>query len=144
MARMKVLRNFLIATAAAALLLAGWIAIRRNAPPLRLRQAANQVTIDVQTLGEYPTTVSRICLLDVNRSVVWEVAAQSRDVQIRGLVLKVGDNKSLLDADHGTYQVIAPKSANSFVLFRSTRYTIELWGGDSTFSRRSATFILGN
>jgi hypothetical protein len=139
---MRVLRNFLIATAAVALVLFGWIAARRNAPPLRLVQAANEVTVDVQTLGEYPTTVNRIRLLDANRSVVWEVVAQNRDAQLRMLVLKSGKNPSLVEADHGAFRVVAPTGVDSFVLSHGTKYRLELWGGSGVFSRTSATFVL--
>lgn len=68
--KMKLLRSVVIAVGISTLLLAGWMVLRRNAPPLRVSQAANEVTIDVQTLGEYQTTVNRIRLLDVNRAVV--------------------------------------------------------------------------
>jgi hypothetical protein len=38
-------------------------------------QRGNDIVVDVQTLGEYPTTVDRICLSDLNQStVVWEIA----------------------------------------------------------------------
>jgi len=38
-------------------------------------QRGNDIVVDVQTLGEYPTTVDRIRLSDLNQStVVWEIA----------------------------------------------------------------------
>jgi hypothetical protein len=104
---------------------------------------ANQVTFNVQTLGEYPTTVNRIRLLDSNLAIIWEVAAQNGDAQIYRLVLKAGDNSALLDADHGAYRVIEPKTGNRFVLSNGSRYRIELWGRDNVLSRRSIDFVLG-
>jgi hypothetical protein len=141
---MRVLKSFLIATAVVASVFLVWIAVRRNAPPLRLVRAANEVTVDVQTLGEYPTTINRIRLLDANRSVVWEVVAQNRDAQLRMLVLKSGKNPSLVEADHGAYRVVAPTGGDSFVLSHGTKYKLELWGGSGVFSRSSATFVLGS
>jgi hypothetical protein len=140
---MKLLRNALIVSAVAAIGILGWVAIRWNAPPLGLVQAANLASLDVQTLGEYPTTVKRIRLLDVNRAVVWEVLAQGRAAQIRGLALRPGKNPSQVDAEYGTYRVVAPKGADFFILSRGMKYTIEFWGGDSVLSRRSAAFVLG-
>jgi hypothetical protein len=142
--KMKALRNVLILGALTTILMFAWVAVRRNAPPLRLVQAANKVVINAQTLGEYPTTVKRIRVLDMNRSVVWEVAAEGPGAQIRELVLRAGDNQSLADADHGAYRVVEPKYAEFFVLAPGMRYTIELWGNDSAFSRRSASFVLHN
>jgi hypothetical protein len=144
MARMKILKSVVIAIGIAILLLFGWVALRRNAPPLRMIQAANQVTIDVQTLGEYPTTVNRIRLLDMNRSVVWEIAAQGRAAQIRQLALRAGNNQSQVEAEYGAYRVVTPRSEDHFTLSRSMRYTIELWGSGGLLSRSSTTFVLGN
>jgi hypothetical protein len=141
---MRVLRNFLIATAVVALVLLVWIAVRRNAPPLRLVRAANEITVDVQTLGEYPTTVNRIRLLDANRSVVWEVVARSREAQLTLLVLRSGKNQAMVEADHGAYRVVAPIGIDSFNLSPGTKYRLELWGGGGVFNRSSATFVLGN
>jgi hypothetical protein len=46
-------------------------------------QRGNESVVDVQTLGEYPTTVDRICLSDLNQStVVWEIATASGTPQI--------------------------------------------------------------
>jgi hypothetical protein len=141
---MKALKSVAIAMGIAILLLFGWVALRRNAPPLRLIRAADQVTIDVQTLGEYQTTVNRIRLLDMNDSVVWEVAAQGRAAQIRQLRLRAGNNQSQVEAEYGAYRVVTPRSAPFFALSRSMRYTIELWGGGGLLDRSSAEFVLGN
>jgi hypothetical protein len=144
MPKMKILKNVLIATAILTMLLFGWVAIRRNAPPLRMIRGANEVTIDVQTLGEYQTTVNRVRLLDMSRSVVWEIAAQGRDAQIRELVLMAGNNESQVEPEYGAYQVLTPKGADHFILSRGMKYTIELWGSNNVLSRSSATFVLGN
>jgi hypothetical protein len=56
-------------------LLSCWMALRWGAPPLRLVRSGSAIVVDVQILGEYPTTVNRIRLSDLSQSaVVWEVA----------------------------------------------------------------------
>ena len=100
--------------------------------------------VDVQTLGEYPTTVDRIRLSDMKQStIVWELVALNGDAQLHEFTLKAGENPTLPDSDYGKYRVIAPEGADRFVLRRGTKYRIELWGGDTIFARRSATFALG-
>lgn len=120
-----------------------WVVLRWNAPPMHLALRDQEVTIDVATLGEYPTSVNRIRLSDSNNQIVWEAVAQNGDAQIYSFVLKSGENPVELDADHGAYRVIAPRPANKFVLTAGARYRIELWGrGKSFLGRRSAVFTL--
>ena len=123
-------------------LLAGWTILRWKAPPLRVDYSPNAVTIDVATLGEYPTSIDEIRLLDANRMVIWEVAGQRGEAQIYRLTLRVGNNPAHLVADHGTYQIVTPTNIDHFVLSRGGRYWIELRGGSSVLSQRSASFTL--
>jgi hypothetical protein len=124
-----------------ALALSVWIAIRWNAPPLLLVQDGSKVTVDVSTLGEYPTTVSRIRLSDVgNGAVVWEVRAESGPAQLHRFSLTEGENPVQVDADYGSYRVVAPFNSASFSLHKGTHYKIELWGGASVLTRKSAVF----
>jgi hypothetical protein len=116
-----------------------WIGLRWKAPPLRLVQTGTQITVDVQTLGEYPSTVNHIRLSEVSQSaVLWEVQG---DAQIYNFTLKMGENPALLDADRGVYRVVTPQGVERFVLRRGTTYRIELWGGKSLLTKRCATFL---
>jgi hypothetical protein len=116
-----------------------WIGLRWNAPPLRLVRTGTEITVDVQTLGEYPTAVNHIRLSDVNQSaVLWEVQG---DAQIHKFTLRMGENPASLCADHGVYRVVTPEGVERFVLRRGTTYRIELWGGKGLFPKRSATFL---
>lgn len=139
MARLK---KALLPSLAVLALLAGWIVLRRNAPPLRIIHAPNTVTVDVATLGEYPTTIDRIRLLDSGGTVVWEVSAKRGDAQIYRLILRPGNNPAQLEADHGMYQVVTPKSADYFVLSADREYRIELRGRSGLLSQRSASFAI--
>jgi len=120
-------------------LLVAWSGLRSNTPPLRLVRTGTEITVDVQTLGEYPTSVNHIRLSDANQSVVlWEVQG---DAQIHKFTLKMGENPALLDADHGAYRVVTPQGVERFILQRGRTYRIELWGGNSLLTKRSATFL---
>jgi len=122
-------------------LLIVWIGLRWNAPPLRLVRTGTEITVDVQTLGEYPTTVNRVRLSDVDHStVVWEVVPLHGTAQLHDFTLKMGENAAWLDADHGSYRVVAPQGPQRFVHSGGTRYRIEVWGGSTVISKRSATF----
>ena len=53
-----------------ALLVAIWITLRRNAPPLRIVQNGPKLIVNISTLGEYPTTVKRVRLSDM-KNIQW-------------------------------------------------------------------------
>jgi len=123
------------------LLLIGWIAVRWNAPPLRLLKGVSEVVVDVQTLGEYPTTVNRIRLIDLRESkVVWEIVRQSGTPQIHEFSLKPDNNSTVIDAQYGDYRVVAPAGTSHFALGKGVKYRIELWGGESDLTKSSGIF----
>ena len=95
-----------------ALLLIGvWVAAELGCrkPPLRVITTSSGVTVDVQTLGEYQTTINRVRLTDVERrSVVWEIMAQGGTAQFHAFSLVAGSNEALpFEAAHGSYDVVA-------------------------------------
>lgn len=98
--------------------------------PLRIVQSGDRVTIDVQTLGEYQTTVKRIRLLNMqSHEVVWELATQTGTPQINVIDLQVGENPAVLTGvASGTYAVVSPTGATSFGLVPGVEYEIEVWG----------------
>jgi hypothetical protein len=122
-----------------------WIAVRWNAPPLTVVRDGSKVTVDVSTLGEYPTTVTRIRLSDVgNGAVVWEVRSENGAAQLHGFSIAEGDNPVQVDAYYGSYRVLVPSNSASFALHRGMHYKIELWGGASVLTRKSAVFSVGD
>lgn len=119
-------------------------------PPLRIRRAGETFVIDVQTLGEYKTSVARV-RLSRGRDVVWEVKAHDRIPQLHTFQLRVGNNPSVPQECGGGvttcegsrpsngFAVIVPAKASSFTLEPGTKYLIEVWGGESWWSRVTAT-----
>lgn len=128
----------------AVLIAIGWIALRWNTPPLRITRNGLTLKVDVSTLGEYPTTVSRIRLSEArNHDVVWELSANGI-AQMHGFKLVVGQNPVRVDTDYGSFRVVTPSGSNSFDLKKGAEYRIDVWGGSGSFTRKSSSFHLGN
>ena len=125
-------------------MLAVWIAVRWEAPPLRIVQERSTIKIDLSTLSEYPTTIRQIRLSVLSRAqLIWELRANEENAQIHGFPLKEGQNPVQVDSDYGKYTVISPKDASTFLLRTGAAYKLELWGGNSIFTKKSIIFHLG-
>lgn len=99
-------------------------------PPLHVKHDAGAVELNVETLGEYPTTIRRVRLSDVaTRAVLWEIKATDGTPQVHRIRLRLGPNGGTFDdADGGKYSVVVPSAAASFLLRPSTAYVVEVWG----------------
>src|SRR5215212_9411483 len=96
--------------AASALMVVMAIALLRcGRPPLRVTTESRSVVIDMQTLGEYPSDVTRVRLTDAaSKRVVWEVKGRGES-QLGRVQLSVGENAAVIaDVRHGSYDVLAP------------------------------------
>jgi hypothetical protein len=101
----------------------------------------SEVVVDVQTLGEYSTTITRVRLTDLNQSrVVWEIVTERGTPQIHDFALKLNDNSIMLDAQYGDYRVLVPIGASHFALRKGVTYRIELWSGKTVLTKTSGTF----
>jgi hypothetical protein len=110
------------------------------APPLTISRDGGNVIVNVQTLGEYQTSVARIRLTDAGGAVVWELKARNGAPQLHRIVLTPGANKAKIeDAEYGEYDVVAPKNAGTFVLKPGQVYTIEVWGESGRAAHASFT-----
>ena len=122
-----------------------WIALRWNAPPLKIIRNGPKVTVNVSTLGEYPTTITRIRLSDVRtKAVLWEISADNGEAQIRGFTLIAGENTVHVDADYGSYRVVEPSQSGLFTLNQGIEYRLQLWGAKGVLTERSAVFHLAD
>lgn len=112
-------------------------------PPLSLLKKDGTLEVVVSTLGEYPTSVSRIQLVDMTEGgLVWEVKAEGKVPQLWRFPLKPGANPALPPVMlYGKYEVRIPPEGNDFVLHAGRRYRVVVW--NETGSRKeSATFTL--
>jgi hypothetical protein len=130
------------------------LAVSGLRPPLHVRQRGNEVLVDVQTLGEYKTTVSRIRLREKSR-ILWEVTATGRAPQIHTFGLRLGTNalvpilcgggvpSSCLGKDESRdFMVVLPSPGTPFSLEPGREYEIEVWSGLTWWSKASASFTL--
>ncbi len=120
-------------------------------PPLRVQRTGDLFIVDVQTLGEYQTSVAGV-RLSRGGEVVWEIRAAGRVPQIWTFGLRVGENRGVPVCGGGArtscdgpelledYETVRP-TTGSFVIDRGTRYLLEVWGNDSSWSRASTTII---
>jgi hypothetical protein len=112
-------------------------------PPLRVSEQGRSITIDMQSLGEYPSKVIRIRLVEVSRNeIVWEVEGHD-DPQIGRVQLKVGENPvEIDDVRHGGYDVVVPAGGSRFTLAPASRYRVEVWSNEG--SKHVAEFMTPN
>jgi len=116
--------------------------MRWDVPPFRINQEIARIVVDVQSFGEYPTTIHEIRLVDLsNEAIVWHLLADSGTPQIHRVTLSVGPNAAQIRTPAGSYRVIVPADAAQFLLTKGKPYRIEVWGTPSKFSRRSAEFV---
>jgi hypothetical protein len=122
-----------------------WVVVRWDAPPLRVSQQTSGVKVDVSTLREYPTTITHIRLSELGaNNILWELKAQGGVVQLHGFSLVEGENPVHIDTDYGRYSLLEPYQSAKFILRKRTEYKLELWGSNSTFSKKTVVFHIAD
>lgn len=107
-------------------------------PPLRVQPIKAGLRIDVQTLGEYQTSIDRM-RLTCGEHLRWEVKASTADAQIHGFDLVLGSNACFPgDVTVTKYHVIAPDGCRQFSIYQGEQCVLELWGNHSETSRAHA------
>jgi hypothetical protein len=114
-------------------------------PSIRLTQTGDTVVVHVETLGEYPTTITRVRLTDRDTGdVVLELIAlfptESRS-QIYEITLCAGQNNvAAVFPEYEAYRTVTPASKKSFTLKRGKKYLVEMWGKSSRASKAVIEF----
>jgi hypothetical protein len=112
-------------------------------PPLSVSQEGQSIIIDMQSLGEYPSDVARLRIIDASQNqVVWDVRGRDGP-QLGRVLLKVGENSvQPTGVRHGAYEVVAPAGKSTFTLTPGARYAVEAWGTDANpRTKRVAEFV---
>lgn len=109
-------------------------------PPLRITKTGDAVRVDVQTLGEYPTNVAKVRLLDpTNEAVIWEVRARG-GAQLSTFELKAGENpRAISHVAWGKMEAVIPQQP-TFTIDPSRTYIIEVWGTGLVVTRSRERF----
>jgi hypothetical protein len=98
-------------------------------PSIRHSESGDSFTVDVQTLSEYPTTVTRVTISDSERQTLLDLRAKGADAQIRGFALKKGENAvSDIVPEHGSFSQLVPQSGTGYFLRPNVEYTVTIWG----------------
>lgn len=103
-------------------------------PPVKIQRSRDTVRVDLQTLGEYPTTISHVRLRNVRTgNTVWEIKTRSGTPQLHALTFKEGENPvALADPDSGTYTTLTPADSKTFQLNPAESYELEIWKHDQS------------
>jgi len=100
-----------------------------SGPYVRLSGGRDSFVLDVQTLSEYPTTVSRITISDSDKLTLLDLRAKDADAQIRGFTVKRGENAvPAIVAEHGSFRQVVPQDGTTFFLKPNVEYTVTIWG----------------
>lgn len=111
-----------------------------GSPPLRVVRNGEAVNVDLRTLGEYQSSVSRVILREGDADIIWEVDAVDPWQQPDGFELRRGANSALLrDTQGRRFKVVAPAIGNSFVLDEGRSYHLEVCSGDEATRCSTAT-----
>lgn len=116
----------------------------RGLPPLKTEVTEAGVKIRFETLGEYPSAVSRVRLKNrTSNTVIWEVQKATNSPQMWRVTLRLGENPILPPGvtGSGSFEVIVPAAATSFSLEPGISYEITIWSADGHLSR-TASFRL--
>ena len=101
-------------------------------PPLRVTSGDTDVVIGVETLGEYPTTISRIRISEKKSGMaILELHAEGgRLPQIWNITLKQGGNTtdSIGLPEVELYRIVTPAGGQGFTIEKETTYLVEVWG----------------
>ncbi len=105
--------------------------------PVRVAPTEDGVTVDVSTLGEYPTSVRRLRISKADQSeVVWEVVAKDRAPQLWQIPLRVGQNSTeVTTTGSGRFRLVTPSGQPSFEMHSGEEYLVEVWGKRSLLPR---------
>jgi hypothetical protein len=141
---MRAIRSTFVAALAFSV---GGFAIGCDRPPLRLSRMGDTFVVDVQTLGEYQTSIARIRLTR-GQEIVWEATARERAAQLHTFGLRIGSNpgvpqecagghRSACDRPRASegFVVLTPAGDGAFRIDPGANYELEVWGSTSPWSR---------
>jgi hypothetical protein len=114
-------------------------------PPLSVHELNGRLVVDLRTLSDYPSTVTRVRLSENSSGrVVWEIQSASGTPQIWTIELSAGPNATNLppNVQYGNYSVVAPLNADRFFLQSGIEYLIQVWGESAAKRPATARFRL--
>lgn len=93
-------------------------------PPVHVEHSALGVTIHCESLGEYPSDIGRILVVESESGrIVWRVEPIGGSFQLHNFALVAGANSRDLLLSWGHAETIVPQRG-PFVLNRGTKYRV--------------------
>ena len=113
-------------------------------PPLHVTSNGDVATIDVQSLGEYPSDVSSVMVTnEQSGTLLWHLVSDRTDrFQIDTLTLRVGANSSRPSVSWGNVRSQVPAGQDFFVIDPGVRYRVHVCAPGWFGRCRSAEFKL--
>ncbi len=103
-----------------------------KSPSLAVRDRAGGVDFEFLWLGDYQTVVSRLRLIEQSTgAIIWEVEADRPGSMLLRVPVRVGANSSSIEASRGSFRVVTPESAETFLVQPNTKYVVQVWGDSS-------------
>lgn len=134
--------KYLAATVAILLLPIVIACIYFSTPTVYAESADGRAIIHCEVLGEYPSDVSRIEIIEVRTGrVIWKVNANGGHFQIHKFELVLGSNVSTLQPNFGNFQNEIPQQG-PFYLGPKTPYRASVCSSGRFSICRMASFTL--
>lgn len=113
-------------------------------PSVYATQTAKGVTVHVETLGEYPSDIDRIEVVERESGrTVWRVTARGAMFQLQGFELVAGSNMGGLQPTWGSAQTDIPADG-AFTLQRGIAYRAAVCFKGWPYLCRNADFNIGS
>jgi hypothetical protein len=137
------MKSFVIGVAVLAMLLQATLAYFFT-PSVYAARTAQGVTMHFETLGEYPSDIHRIEVVEqVSGRMVWRVTARGEMFQLHRFQLVPGLNKGSLEPSWGDVQTEIP-AHGSYELKRGIAYRTSVCFGGWPYICKEADFIFGS
>lgn len=115
-------------------------------PPLKVYPDEGKVIVDVQTLGEYNSSLSNLELAECESgNIVWRLEPTSNQIELWTFPLQVGTNSSFpVVGGKADFRTAIPQNLPTFTLKRGTCYRISIapTGRLKKLFHVSETFVL--
>jgi hypothetical protein len=137
------MKSFVIVVAILAVVLLATLAYLFT-PSVYAGRTAQGVTVHFETLGEYPSDIDRIEVVQQESGqIVWRATSQGEMFQLDRFQLMPGPNISRLNPSHGRVQTEIP-AHGSFTLQRGIAYRASVCFKGWPYICRDADFIFGS
>lgn len=102
-------------------------------PRLHIEHGPGSATVHLESLGEYPTSVGRLLLTDVQSGqTIWDARRSAGTPQLWKISFQAGENSAqpVGVVGGGSFDIAIPQEAPSFSLEPERKYRLTVWSED--------------